>query len=55
MPLNDTQIKAAKPTDKPYKLIDGGLYLEIFPAGSYCATKPDDLFVGDSPRGWLTS
>ncbi len=34
MPLNDRQIKNAKPTDKPYKLADGnGLYLAVTPAG----------------------
>ena len=34
MPLNDRQIKNAKPKDKPYKLTDGnGLYLYITPAG----------------------
>lgn len=35
MPLNDSQIKNAKPTDKPYKLSDGGgLTLLIQPGGS---------------------
>ena len=34
MPLNDRQIKNAKPADKSYKLTDGGgLYLQITPAG----------------------
>lgn len=34
-PLTDTQIKNAKPNEKPYKLADGGgLYLEIMPTGS---------------------
>jgi integrase len=34
LPLSDTQIKNAKPKDKPYKLADGGgLYLEIMPTG----------------------
>ncbi len=34
MPLNDRQIRNAKPSDKPYKLTDGnGLYLQITPAG----------------------
>ncbi|UOO87346.1 integrase arm-type DNA-binding domain-containing protein [Neisseria arctica] len=34
MPLNDRQIKNAKPTDKPYKLSDGaGLHLVVTPAG----------------------
>ncbi len=34
MPLNDRQIKNAKPADKAYKLADGGgLYLQITPAG----------------------
>jgi integrase len=35
MPLADTEIRAAKPTEKPYKLYDGGgLYLLINPDGS---------------------
>ena len=34
MPLTDTAIRKAKPTDKPQRLFDGGgLYLEISPAG----------------------
>lgn len=34
MLLTDKQVKAAKPTDKPYKLQDGkGLYLLVLPAG----------------------
>ncbi len=34
-PLTDTQVKNAKPKDKPYKLADGGgLYLEVMPTGS---------------------
>lgn len=34
MPLNDTQVKAAKPTEKDYKLGDsGGLYLLVTKAG----------------------
>ena len=34
MPLNDRQIKNAKPADKPYKLTDGrGLYLLVKPNG----------------------
>lgn len=34
MPLNDRQIKNAKPADKTYKLSDGGgLYLAVTPAG----------------------
>ena len=34
MPLNDRQIKNAKPKIKAYKLTDGGgLYLHITPAG----------------------
>lgn len=34
MPLTDTAIKAAKPTDKPTRMFDGGgLYLEVSPAG----------------------
>ncbi|HFZ8993827.1 TPA: tyrosine-type recombinase/integrase [Citrobacter freundii] len=35
MKLTATEIKAAKPKDKPYKLSDGGgMYLEIFPNGT---------------------
>ncbi len=34
MPLTDTQIRNAKPADKPIRLFDGGgLYLEVSPAG----------------------
>jgi len=34
MPLSDTAIKKALPTDKPYTLTDGGgLYLLVMPAG----------------------
>lgn len=34
MPLTDTAIKSAKPTDKPLRLFDGGgLYLEVAPSG----------------------
>ncbi len=34
LPLNDTQIRSAKPKDKPYKLFDGGgLFLLISPSG----------------------
>ena len=34
MPLNDRQIKNARPADKAYKLNDGrGLYLQVTPAG----------------------
>lgn len=34
-PLTDTQIRNAKPKDKPYKLSDGGgLYLEVTPGGA---------------------
>ena len=33
MPLNDHQIRNAKPAAKPYKLADGGLYLAVTPAG----------------------
>ena len=32
MPLTDTRIKAAKPTDKVYKIYDAdGLYIEVPP------------------------
>ncbi|MGH8580600.1 MAG: tyrosine-type recombinase/integrase [Gammaproteobacteria bacterium] len=35
MPLTDTRIRNAKPTEKPYKLADGGgLYIEVKPNGS---------------------
>ncbi len=35
MPLSDTAIRGAKPTDKPYKLADEkGLFLLIHPNGS---------------------
>lgn len=35
VPLTDTQIKNAKPKDKPYKLTDGGgMYLEVKPTGA---------------------
>ncbi|MBM4219086.1 MAG: DUF4102 domain-containing protein [Gammaproteobacteria bacterium] len=35
MPLTDAEIRAAKPTEKPYKLFDGGgLYLLVNPDGS---------------------
>ena len=34
MSLKDTEIKHAKPKDKPYKLVDGGgLYLYVTAAG----------------------
>src|ERR1700719_169421 len=34
MPLTDTAIRNAKPSEKPVKLFDGGgLYLEVSPAG----------------------
>ncbi|MFC3873724.1 DUF4102 domain-containing protein [Neisseria musculi] len=34
MPLNDRQIKNAKPAEKPYKLADGGgMFLQVTPAG----------------------
>ena len=33
-PLTDTQVKNAKPKDKPYKLADGGgMYIEVMPTG----------------------
>ena len=35
VPLTDTQVKNAKPKDKPYTLADGGgMYLEVSPTGS---------------------
>ena len=35
MPLTDTRIKTAKPTEKVYKLYDAeGLYIEVPPSGS---------------------
>jgi integrase len=34
-PLTDTQLRNAKPKEKPYKLFDGqGLYLEVAPSGA---------------------
>ena len=34
MPLSDTTVRTAKPSDKPMRLFDGGgLYLEVSPAG----------------------
>lgn len=34
MPLTDTSIRAAKPTDKPFRMFDaGGLYIEVAPSG----------------------
>ena len=34
MSLTDIAIRTAKPTDKPYKLADGGgLYVEVYPTG----------------------
>jgi integrase len=34
-PLTDIQLRNAKPTDKPYKLADGGgLYVEVMPTGA---------------------
>jgi hypothetical protein len=34
-PLTDTQVKSAKPKNKPYMLADGGgMYLEVMPTGS---------------------
>ncbi len=34
MPLSDTAIRNAKPTEKPRKLADGGgLYIEVAPSG----------------------
>ncbi|MBI3523833.1 MAG: integrase arm-type DNA-binding domain-containing protein [Betaproteobacteria bacterium] len=57
MPLSDTAIKKAKPTDKPQRLFDGGgLYLEISPAGGKlwrlkyrCAGKEKRLALGKYP------
>lgn len=34
--LTDTQVKNAKPKDKPYKLADGAeMYLEVTPTGGF--------------------
>jgi hypothetical protein len=34
-PLTETQVRLAKPTEKPYKLTDGGgIYLLVKPSGS---------------------
>ncbi|MDG1121038.1 MAG: tyrosine-type recombinase/integrase [Glaciecola sp.] len=52
MPLSDTSIKNAKPSDKPYKLTDGGgLYMLIKPSG-YKSWKYD--FRLDNTRGSYT-
>lgn len=55
--LTDTQLRNAKPKDKPYKLTDGnGLYLEVRPNGSkfwryrYRLNDKENLYaVGDYP------
>ena len=55
--LTDTQLRNAKPKDKPYKLTDGaGLYLEVRPNGSrlwryrYRIAGKENLYaVGDYP------
>ncbi|MBS1191493.1 MAG: integrase [Rhodocyclaceae bacterium] len=55
--LTDTQLRNAKPNDKPYKLTDGnGLYLEVRPNGSklwryrYRIGGKENLYaVGDYP------
>ena len=55
--LTDTQIKNAKPKEKPFKLSDSnGLYLEVRPNGSkfwryrYRIGAKENLFaVGDYP------
>ena len=57
MPLTDTRIRNTKPTEKPYKLTDGGgLYIEIKPNGSklwrlrYRLAGKENLFaVGEYP------
>ncbi len=57
MPLTDTRIRNAKPTEKPYKLADGGgLYIEIKPNGSklwrlrYRLARKENLFsLGEYP------
>jgi hypothetical protein len=55
-PLSDTEIRTAKPSDKPYKLTDGaGLYLIIQPVGSklwrldYSSGKRKTLSLGAYP------
>ena len=58
MPLNDRQIKNAKPKEKDYKLTDGkGLYLLITPAGGKLwrlkyriAGKEKTLAIGKYPQ-----
>ena len=60
--LTDTQLRNAKPKEKPYKLTDGnGLYLEVRPNGSklwryrYRISGKENLFaVGDYPAMSLT-
>ncbi len=57
MPLTDTRIRNTKPTEKPYKLADGGgLYIEIKPNGSkpwrlrYRLARKENVFaVGEYP------
>ena len=62
MPLTDTAIRNAKPTEKPRRLFDGGgLYLEISPRGGKWwrwkyrfegKEKRLSLGVGIPPRKW---
>ena len=60
MPLNDRQIKNAKPKEKDYKLTDGkGLYLLITPAGGklwrlkYRIAGKEKTNVAEKIRQWL--
>jgi integrase len=49
--LNDTQCRAAKPKDKPYKLSDGkGLHLEVKPNGVKAWRYRFELREGDTTR-----
>jgi hypothetical protein len=56
--LTDTKIRSAKPTEKPYKLLDGhGLYLDVRPSGSkiwryryWITPERDGIFTIGCPR-----
>ncbi len=56
--LTDTKIRSAKPTEKPYKLLDGhGLYLDVRPSGAkiwryryWITPERDGIFtIGEYP------
>lgn len=61
--LTDTKIRNAKPTEKPYKLLDGhGLYLDVRPSGSkiwryryWITPERDGIFtIGEYPMVTLS-